>query len=81
MIPVIANQSPLQHHFSCWLAARRTQARIWYRQFAAARIAIVLCRMHRGRSPRPCDPHLRVNRPHPSSPPDMIRLNRTSKSP
>jgi hypothetical protein len=28
MIPVTANQRPLHIYLSCWLAARRTQARI-----------------------------------------------------
>jgi hypothetical protein len=81
MIPVIADQRPLRHLF--FLLARRPPNPTSHcsRQFVHARIAILLFRMHRGRSARSSHPHLRANRLNPSSPRGMIRLNRTSKSP
>ena len=81
MIPVIANQRPLRHLFFLLACRPPHPSSHCFRQFPPARIAIVLFRIHRGRSARSSDPHLRANRPHPSSRPGMIRLNRTSKSP
>jgi hypothetical protein len=81
MIPVIANHRPLRHLLFLLACRPPHPSAHSSRQFPAARIAIVLFRMHRGRSARSSDPHLRANRPHPSSRPGMIRLNRPSKSP
>ena len=81
MIPVIANQRPLRQ-LSSLLACRPPHpSSHCFRQFAPARIAIVLFRIYRGRSARSPNPHLGANRPLPSSRPGIIRLNRTSKSP
>jgi hypothetical protein len=81
MISVIANQRPLRHLFFLLACRPPHPGSHWSRQFAAAHIGIALFRMHRGRSARSSDPHLRANRPHPSSRPGIIRINRTSKSP
>jgi hypothetical protein len=44
--------------FSCWLAARRTQARIYLRNSRTAARKIISLNMHPGRSARPPHPKL-----------------------
>ena len=66
--------------YSCWLAARHSQARIYLRnsRTPARKSARSTCIPV---SARPPDPNFRSNRPHHSSRPGMIRPNRAPKSP